>query len=400
MTEFRFFSEDKCTRCGECFTRCQYLDLDRKTAIDEIERLIAGRPTKKVMDKCASCYACNAFCPEDADPYFLILEKWHRRYTEKGLPARASYLLPYHEPNYRTDMEANMSAREKEMLEKWKASPAEGEFLYPGCNLMTAPYIWDIPALRDLPVSGDWSLCCGEPLFRMGLFDEMEKIAEGLTNYYADKDIKKMVFVCPACLNMFRNVLPERFGAKLDFECEYIADWLLREMDEGSIEVTKPLGRKVAVHDSCHSRVMGDEISESSRELMRRLGAETINMKHHHEDGLCCGIAAGCNRYMPQDIMLASLRELKEGTSTGAPEMGIYCGGCFIMMNIARNVFRTGQELVHMLEYVAEATGGPTPRTIRGRTMKMLVNITVKAIPKMLSAARYKVGEPEVKGRR
>lgn len=395
--EHRLFREDKCTRCGECFVRCRYMELSRRESILEIERLIEDRPTRKVLQKCASCYACDAFCPEDARPYGLILEKWDRRYRARGLPVRASYLLPYHEPNYRMDMEARMGAAERGLLDGWKKAPAEGVVLYPGCNLLTVPYLYDIPALSSLPVSGDWSLCCGEPLFRMGLFEAMEKVAAGLTSYYQDKKIEKMVFICPACMNMFRNVLPRDFGARLDFECEYLGTWLLREIDRGAIEIKRPVKRDITIHDSCHGRVLGDEIMEANRELLSRLGLRVIDMKSHRENGICCGIAAGCNRFMPQDIMKVSLRELKEGRETGTSEMAIYCTGCYLMLNMTRAMTPSGQTLLHTLEYLALATSEESPRIVEPRTRKILMNVIVKAMPRLLSPRRYWIEKLEVK---
>jgi Fe-S oxidoreductase len=223
----------------------------------------------------------------------------------------------------------------------------------------------------------------------------MEKIAAHLTAYYADKKIQKMVFACPACLNMFRTVLPRDFGARLDFECEYIVTWLLREMDAGRLTVTHPLNRTVTVHDSCHGRVMGAEIMDPTRELYRRLGLKVLEMKRHHENGLCCGIAAGCSNYMPHTILGAARRELREGAVTGVGEMAIYCTGCYLMLNIADHLVRTGQDLTHTLELVGEAVGEKLPRTVSGRTFSILANITKKAIPLMVSRKRYKVEKLE-----
>ena len=395
--ENKFFHDDRCNRCGECFTRCQYLNLSRAEAVEEIEGLISGAGGEKVMKHCVSCSACDAFCPYDARPYSLILQRWDRRYRAEGLPVRASYLLPYHEPNYRSDVEEKMSPRERELLARWKGAPAEGEFLYPGCNLLTMPYLFDLRVLDRLPVSGDMSLCCGEPFYRMGLFPVMEKIAAHLTAYYADKPVKKMVFVCPACLNMFRTILARDFGAKFNFECEYIGTWLLREMDEGRLTVTKPLNRTITLHDSCHARVLGDEIMGQTRELLGRLGLKVVEMKRHHEEGLCCGIAAGCRTYLPHDIVLASRRTLKEAAGTGAAEMGIYCTGCYLMLNITRHLVPGGQQLRHTLEFLAEATGAPAPGVVKPRTRGILWNITRKAIPKMASRQRYFVEELQTK---
>ncbi len=389
------FREDLCTRCGECFTRCQYMDLSRKEAVGEIKRLIAGEPTRHVLQKCISCYACDAFCPENANPYDLILSRWSKRYNERGLPVRASYLLPYHEPNYRSDMVAEMDTEERDTLERWRRTEPKGEFMYPGCNLMTLPLLTRTSALEGLPVSGDWSLCCGEPFYRMGAFEIVEKIAAGLSEYYKGRDIKKMVFACPACMNMFRNVLP-RFGADLGFECEYLPVWLLRKMDAGELSMRRKLSRTVTIHDSCHARVLGDEVMETTRELYKRLGLELINPKHHHEDGICCGIAAGCNRMMPQDIIKVGLRELKEGAETGASEMAVYCGGCYIVMNMARKVYPGAPRLVHTLEYVAAALDEDIPCKVGTRSSKILSNVIKKAMPRILSPSRYKLDEPDV----
>lgn len=390
MAEHKHFREDLCTRCGECLTRCQYMDLTRAEAVAEIERMIAGRATLKVHKHCVSCYACNAFCPEAAEPYKLVLEAWEKRYNEEGMPVRAAYLMPYNDPNYRSDMESDMDRSESETLARWKKEPASGTVLYPGCNLLTTPWLFDLDVLDKLPVSGDWSLCCGEPYYRGGMFEVVGEIAQGLTDYYSDKKIDKMVFVCPACMNMFRNNLPNEFGARFDFECEYIADWLLREMDEGRLDIARPLGRTVTVHDSCHGRVLGGEIMERTRELYRRLGLKVIETKSHHEEGICCGIAAGLNRFMPHDILLVSRRQLLEARDTGADEMGVYCTGCFIMLNMANHLVRAPVDLVHSLEFLAEAMGKPKPKRIGKRSAKILANVTVKAMPKIISGKTYK----------
>lgn len=386
-----FFREDLCTRCGECFVRCRYLELSREEAEAEIGRLIEGRPTRFVMQKCISCASCDVFCPEKAEPYQLILARWDRRYRETGLPLRASYMLPYQVPNYRQDAVPLMTARERELLARWKSEPARGEVLFPGCNLLTLPLLFDLRVFHSLPVAGDWSLCCGEPLYRLGAFEAVEQIARGLSDYYAKRRIAKMVFVCPACLNMFQTVLPQRFGARFDFECEYIAPWLLRRFESGEIKVERPLDRRMAVHDSCHGRLQGAPIMDTTRELYRRLGVEVMESHSRPEDGICCGIAAGCNRQMPQDIVAVGRRALREGLAVGAREMAVYCTGCFLHLGMIQHLSRGRLKLSHPLELLAEALGEAVPRQLETRTKKMLMNVIMKPLPKMLSRKRFKV---------
>jgi len=265
---------------------------------------------------------------------------------------RASYLMPSSFPNFRTDVIKNMTPREREMLELWRNTPPEGELvLYPGCNLLTLPHLVDAKFMEGITISGDWDLCCGEMFFRMGLYDAVERTAKKLTEYYKGRDIGKMLFICPAGMNMFRNVLPNQFGAEFSFETEYLGTHLLKKMRESG-QPAKPLGRKVTVHDSCHARILGGEVMQSSRDLFEWMGLEIKEMKHNRLEGYCCGAAAGCNRYSPVDIVFNAIRELWEARKTGAQDIALYCTGCHVTLTLCSWLFPTMQPVRHILEYL------------------------------------------------
>lgn len=387
-----FFEDASCTRCGECLAGCQYIDFSATEAKAEMERLIAGKPSRKLIKHCTSCYACNAFCPNDCKPYELITGNWFKRYERKGLPVRASYLMPSSFPNFRTDVVKRMPAHEQQLLEKWRDTPPEGELvLYPGCNVLTLPHLVDAGFMEGVTIAGQWELCCGEMFFRMGLFDAVERTAERLTAYYRGRDIGTMLFVCPACLNMFRNVLPSQFGAEFGFQTEYLGTYLLDKLQSGQLELSKSLRGSVAVHDSCHARILGDEIMGTSRELLTTLGLEIKEMEHSRETGFCCGAAAGCNRYSPFDIVFKAMRELWEAQKTGARDLALYCTGCQVTLTLCRWLFPTLQPVRHSLEYLKEATGEGKRHPAQARTFYMMLNILAKAFPKMLSPRHYRV---------
>ncbi len=389
---YDFFHSEECDLCGDCLARCQYMDLTQSEAVEEMKRLIAGEPTRTVHRKCISCYACNAFCPRGCHPYELIIGTWHQRYRDKGLPVRASYLMPASSPNFRTDIVKNMSAGERELLRRWRETPPQGEvILYPGCSVLTLPHLLDAAFMRGVPVHGDFGLCCGEMYFRMGLFDVVEKVAEKLTAYYRDSDIGTMLFVCPAGINMFRNVLPREFGAEFGFEIKYIGNYLLEKVEAGEIEIKRKLDRSVAVHDSCHGRILGGEIMETARKLYSLMGLEMREMEHNREEGYCCGFAAGCNRFNPTDMFKASAKELWESQKTGAKEMAIYCTACQTTFTMYRWLFPTLQPVRHLLEYFKEATEGTAYYPAQRRSLHMLANIAVKAFPQILSRKTYRI---------
>jgi len=386
---FNIFKFDSCIVCGECFYRCPYLKLDREEAVLEKKKLLEGKESS-VLRQCVSCYACNAFCPRDCHPYELILKRWFENYQEKGLPIRAEYLLPSSMPNFRTDLVQGMEEREQELVKKWQETKPEGEVvLYPGCNGLALPHLLDASFLEEIPIAGTWDLCCGEMHFRMGLFDQVKRTAGKLTEYYRDKKIGTMLFQCPACLNMFSNILPNQFGARFDFEKKYLGTYLLEKMEVGQIRPEKKLNKKVTVHDSCHARVMNGDILDDLRLLLEKCGAEVVEMELTRVKGFCCGAAAGAKRYNPFDILSTAAGVLKESKKTDASELAIYCGGCQLTLNMCRLFLPSRQPVRHMLEYVKESCGEGSYNPTRKRCVQMMLNILFKCFPKYLSARRF-----------
>ena len=84
------FKQDLCNRCGDCLSGCQWVDIDSKTAVEWMEKMIQGKHSP-ILDKCITCYACNELCPEDAYPFDLIAslqEKYHTLFPQDKIEAR------------------------------------------------------------------------------------------------------------------------------------------------------------------------------------------------------------------------------------------------------------------------------------------------------------------------
>ncbi len=301
--------------------------------------------------------------------------------------------MPTLQPNFRSDLVQGLDMREKELLEKWRQTPPEGELvLYPGCNSLALPHLLDASFMNGISVSGSWDLCCGEMYYRMGLFDQVMRRAEELTDYYRDKKIGTMLFNCPACLNMFRNVLPDQFGARFNFRTAYLETYLLEQIEDGNIRPINKIGKTVTIHDSCQGRILGREVMSANRRLLEQCGIAIVEMEHSGEDGLCCGAAAGANRHNPFDILSSASRALKEGEKVmkqGAVELALYCGGCQLTLCASRFIVPTRQPVRHVLEYVKEACGEGSHNPTKKRCVQMLLNILVKCFPKYLSSRRF-----------
>jgi Fe-S oxidoreductase len=382
---------DNCRECGECLVNCRYMSLSREDAINEIKKINTGDlESSMVLKKCISCYACDAFCPNGAHPYERIHYNWDSRYKTKGLPMRASYLMPTMRPNFREDIP--FSVKEKALHEKWgNDAPPAKVVLYPGCNLLSMPLLAEGAIFENLPVWGKWDLCCGEMYFRMGLLEPTERIAEKLTEFYRDKNLEEMVFVCPACYNMFTNVLPKQFGVKFNFKTTFFTDWFLNELNKGTFEIKHKINRSVVMHDSCHARVLGDEFMEKQRLLLRQLGVTIYETPRNKKHGLCCGVAAGTNKYSVFDLSFAGVRQLVTIDMSRGDDAVAYCTGCLLTLSCFRFLNPFGKRLVHPLEYVREAMGEKVIRTNQQKAFWALWGIMTHAIPAYLNPKRFYV---------
>jgi Fe-S oxidoreductase len=364
------------------------MDLTQEQAATEILALEKGQKSI-VLEKCISCFACNAFCPNGADPYGLILEAWNRRYQKKGLPARARYLMPTKRPNFREN--APYLPVERQLHAQWAQVPKGAtRVLYAGCNLLALPLLATGSLFENLPVFGRFDLCCGEMYFRMGLLEPARQRARYLTDFFKGTKIQEMVFACPACYNMFKSVLPKRFGAEFDFECLFLEDILLENIKAGQLEIRNKLSGRAVMHDSCHGRILGRDFLLRRRQFLQMLGLTTVETQKDILEGLCCGMAAGCNSFSGADIAAASLRQARTLAKSDADMAAIYCTGCLLTLSMFKMLMPfSSKPLVHHIELMRRALGEGCVTGIERRSAAVMAGVIKKAVPGYLNPARF-----------
>ena len=140
------FLEQKCDLCGECLMRCPELSLSKEEAAAEIKRLIKARESKYVLTRCASCLSCNSYCPNDCNPYHLILTRWNDRYRSRGTPPLWKMVFPNEAPNVWSSLHAILPENAKEIRRSHKSLELPAYFCHnPLYNLSTITY-------RSLPI--------------------------------------------------------------------------------------------------------------------------------------------------------------------------------------------------------------------------------------------------------
>jgi hypothetical protein len=367
------------------------MNLPLKEAKEEIKRLVKGDETKHVLQKCTSCFDCNLICPKHSNPTQLILDRWYEAYLREGMPLRAGYFIPHNYPNFRTYALEKLPQDEREILAAWDdLSPCE-EMCYPGCNVITSPYLTKTKLLEGLDIRGSLDKCCGEMYYRMGLFDQVKQVGKRMKNYFEKLGVKKMVIMCTAGYNMFKNVLPE-FGTNFDFEIQPLLSWLWERIDDGRIEIKNEVNMRVTIQESCYGKVFGKDYLDLPRKILGSIGAKVVEMEHCRECALCCGIGGGFSHesgYLPLDISDATERSLREAERTGAEAMVVYCAGCLQMLSVGKVVIPVEMPIYHILEMLQLAIGEEPARRQDQRASQILEGVMENQFPIIDSKERF-----------
>jgi len=394
------FDQARCTLCGECLRRCPVMHLPLERARAEMQRLLAGEESA-VLHRCTSCLACNLSCPEDCRPANLILDRWHGDYLREGLPARAAYFLPHARPNFRTYILDRMPPEERHRVAAWRQGGPAREFLYAGCNLITTPYLTFSRLFDSLEIRGGLDYCCGEMLFRMGLYEAVGQVARRLTHWFRCLGAKRVYLVCTAGLNLLRNILPQ-FGADFDgIEFVPFYQGILERLQSGSLGPIRPLpapsagnpgGMTVTVQDSCHARTLEPGFADLPRQVLAAIGVQVQEAPHHREEQLCCGIGGGFSHssaYNPVALLLSARATSRDHRRVEADATCVYCSGCLEMVSVARFSDPNRRPTLHLLELVQMAIG-ETPRRRQGALAWQFVEGTVRQqFPQVLSRERF-----------
>ncbi len=373
---FRFFREDLCDRCGVCFERCPVLELPPEEAKRQIEILISGDAgASLVLRRCVTCNICEFACPQRANPYGLILERHNEALEDRGLPYIARFIFPNERENMWTSTRVLMDDEELALLRSWEdnLNNPRKEVLLTGFYNNLVPFIAGASLLEELKpaiVGSDMMFGMGEDAYRIGFFEEAERLGRLAGRRFSEMGVEKMYCFMVVEASMFTDVLPRKFGVDFDFEVELLDSWILDRLKSGKIEVREQLDMKVAVHDNCCGRYMDGTLPGATREIVKLTGCEVVEMRHCGERALCCGWAGtvptlfGPTSSNPLHTLLNLLQGLylrqQEAEATGADAVVVPCPGCYVFLSMIK-VLTDGRVDVYLPIELVQMAAGETP---------------------------------------
>ncbi|GAB2175242.1 glycolate oxidase subunit GlcF [Dongia sp. agr-C8] len=403
-----------CVHCGFCTATCptyvllgDELDSPRGRIYLVKEMLEQGRAATatdaKHIDRCLSCLSCMTTCPSGVHYMHLvdharahIAETYARPADERWLRRMLAFVMP------RTGLFRVM------MLGAALAKALGGAHWLPGKlghALKLAPGFPKAPAETDRPqvfpaqgtrrgrvallagcvqpvlrpeinaaairllnrlgievVVPEGAGCCGALGHHMGFTDQSHRLARNnIVAWQKAGDIDAILVTASGCGTtvkdygyMFRSEADIKdAAAAVSAKTRDVTEYLATLGLSGSVPKLK-----VAYHSAC-SMQHGQKISEPPRALLRAAGFEVVEIPEGH---LCCGSAGTYNLLQPE--LSAQLRDRKAANiATTAPDL-VATGNIGCLQQLCNAI---DAPIVHTVELLDWANGGPMPAELAGR---------------------------------
>jgi glycolate oxidase iron-sulfur subunit len=405
-----------CVHCGFCTATCptyqvlgDELDSPRGRIYLIKDMLEKGRPadekTVKHIDRCLSCLACMTTCPSGVHYMHLVdqarayIEKTYKRpFGDRMLRAVLARVIPY-PTRFRLALLGAKIARPfaflvpdkrlKAMLamapkqippvsrnDDAQVFPAVGErklrvALMTGCAqkaLNTDINDATIRLLRRLGcevVVAKGAGCCGALTHHMGKEDlSHTSAAANIRAWMAEKATSGLDAIVINTSGCGTTVKDYGHMFRLDPLAADAATIAGLAKDVSEVLTTlglpqgAPKGLRVAYHAAC-SLQHGQQIKTAPKDLLKKVGFEVVEPADSH---LCCGSAGTYNLLQPEISQQLKARKVQT-LEAKAPHV-IAAGNIGCMMQIGSG---TGVPVVHTVELLDWATGGPQPRALQGQ---------------------------------
>jgi Fe-S oxidoreductase len=182
----------------------------------------------------------------------------------------------------------------------------------------------------DFATLGREEKCTGDPARRMGNEYLFAQLAQENVATLAKYRFRKILVTCPHCLNSLGREYRE-FGA--GYAVVHHSQLLAELLASGRVPLDGAKGAEelVTFHDPCYLGRYSGTVAPP-REVLARLGAETVEMERSGRNGFCCG-AGGGRIFLEERIgKRVNVERTEQAVATGAKTVAVGCPFCMTML--------------------------------------------------------------------
>lgn len=412
-----------CVHCGFCTATCptylllgDELDSPRGRIYMIKDMLERGQPASadvvKHIDRCLSCLSCMTTCPSGVDYMHLVdharahVEATYKRpFSDRALRVMLAKILPYPWrfrvalsfaklgsglvpllksvpdigprlnamiallPKSKTRHPMKVPPLKKPMPARGRVAILKGcaqSVLDPGINEATKRVL-NRMGLDIIEPKGEG--CCGALVHHMGRDEESHHFAKRNIDAWIKeidgKGLDAIVITTSGCGTTVKDYghLFRNDPAYADKAARVSA--LAKDVTEviekfGLPQIATVTGRIVAYHSAC-SMQHGQQLRDGPKKILKEAGFIVKDVPEGH---ICCGSAGTYNMLQPE--LSGQLRSRKTKNILATKPDIIATGNLGCMTQIGKGIEEVGYRtpVVHTIELVDWATGGPPPRNM------------------------------------
>jgi Fe-S oxidoreductase len=369
-----------CAQCGYCLDTCPiYHEIPWESASPRgkvywIKRIrMRGLLSPRVeldenfakrLFQCTLCGRCREVCQTMID----LVELWYTARAEVyrfglhpgNLERLLENLLETRNP-YGLDADMRLDWADYTGLEEVPVEEKAEIGYFVGCTTAFKRVDQDIAhAIGELlnHLGVDWTLlgedewCCGGPLLMIGDAERAEEFIRHNIGEVGKRGIRLLITGCPTCFRMWRFEIPKIIGRELSFQVEHCAQFFLRCLQHGEMEIP-PSEERVTYHDPCELARLGGVIEEP-RGILRAFSPAYVEMPEHGVETRCCG-GGGLLQATNNELRLSiARRRLEQARATDVKVLLSACPACKITFTDALRDSGIQLEMLDIHEYLAQ----------------------------------------------
>jgi Fe-S oxidoreductase len=302
------FKPELCIECGTCLSSCQYQDITRESAKEQIRTLKNGLPAA-VLTGCITCMACNERCAEHARPYDLILACQEQQRV-RMIPDEAIAVI-------------------EKTLAGQPTTVKQGDPDRPALCLCVMQQALPAGFLDSSLFAGMTTAQGGEFFSRIvylhtAMESTVRRHARGVIDRLAALGHAEIVFAHADCYTLAACKAPE-YGIQVPFRPIHLVEFLLAELRKQHSAI-QPLGKAVAWQRPCIDRYT-PHIDPLVDELFALIGVQRVERLYDRKNALCCGL--GLRSTDPERQKLLQQRNLADCCANKAEALVMLCPGCY-----------------------------------------------------------------------